>query len=189
MDTTTAPAPSTPAAYDTAARSLTAVLEAAPPQAWDAPSPCEGWTARDVLRHVVDTQRELFAGHGVELGERPDVDADPVRAWRTHVGRVLDAIADDAVPAIAYDGHFGPTTLGATLVQFYVFDMVVHRWDVAQAAGLDAALTDAELERLDRGADSFGEALYMDGICKPGVTAPPGAGREAVVLARLGRAA
>ena len=67
--------------------------------------------------------------------------------------------------------------------------MVVHRWDVARAAGLDAGLTDAELERLDRGADSFGDALYMDGICKGGVTAPSDAPREVAVLARLGRAA
>ena len=184
MDTLTAPA-----AYDAAHRSLTTVLEAVPSSAWAAPSPCEGWTARDVVRPLVDTQRELFARHGVELGDAPDVDADPAGAWRAHSGRVLEVLADDAVPAIAYDGHFGPTTLGATLVDFYAFDMVVHRWDVAQAAGLDAGLTDDELERLDRGADSFGDALYMEGICKGGVTPPEGASREAVVLARLGRAA
>ena len=184
MDTLTAPA-----AYGAASRSLTAVLDAVPASAWDAPSPCEGWTARDVVRHLVDTQRELFARHDVELGDAPDVAADPAQAWRAHAGRVLEVLADDAVPAIAYDGHFGPTTLGATLVDFYAFDMVVHRWDVAQAAGLDAALTDEELDVLDRGADAFGDALYMDGVCKPGVSAPDGASREAVVLARLGRAA
>ena len=195
MDTTTStsaaatPTTTVTTAYDDAARPLTAVLEAVPPPAWDAPSPCEGWTARDVVRHLVETQRDLFAGHDVELGELPDLDADPAQAWRTHAGRVLAVLADDAVPALAYDGHFGPTTLGATLVQFYVWDMVVHRWDVAQAAGLDAGLTDGELERLDRGADSFGDALYLDGICRPGVTAPVGAGRQQVVLARLGRRA
>ena len=190
MDTTdTTDTLTVPAAYDAAARPLTDVVDLVPPTAWDAPSPCEGWTARDVVRHVVETQRELFARHGVDLGDAPDVDADPAGAWRTHAARVRDAVADEAVPAIAYDGHFGPTTLGATLVQFYGFDMVVHRWDLARAAGLDAGLTEAELEQLDRGADGFGDALYMDGICKPGVTAPEGASREAVVLARLGRAA
>jgi uncharacterized protein (TIGR03086 family) len=184
MDTLTAPA-----AYDAAHRSLTAVLEAVPARAWGAPSSCEGWTARDVVRHLVDAQRELFDRHGIDLGDAPDLDADPAAAWREHSGRVRDVLADDAVPAIAYDGHFGPTTLGATLVDFYVFDMVVHRWDVAQAAGLDAGLTDEELDRLDRGADGFGDALYMEGICKPGVSAPEGASREVVVLARLGRTA
>ena len=175
--------------YAAADSSLTAVLEAVPHDAWDAPSPCEGWTARDVVRHLVETQRDLFATHVVDLGELPDVDADPAQGWRAHAARVLAALADPAVPAIAYDGFFGPTTLGATLEQFYVWDMVVHRWDVARAAGLDAGLTDAELERLEQGADSFGDALYMDGICKGGVTAPADAPREVAVLARLGRAA
>jgi uncharacterized protein (TIGR03083 family) len=184
MDTLTAPA-----AYDAAHRPLTTVLEAVPAAAWDAPSPCEGWTARDVVRHLVDTQRDLFARHGVELGDAPDVAADPAGAWRAHAGRVLDVLSDDAVPAIAYDGHFGPTTLGATLVDFYAFDMLVHRWDVAQTAGLDAGLTDEEVEVMDRSADGFGEALYTAGICTPGVTPPEGASREAVVLARFGRSA
>ena len=102
---------------------------------------------------------------------------------------MAEALADPAAPAIAYDGFFGPTTLGDTLERFYVWDMVVHRWDVARAAGLDAGLTDGELERLERGADSFGDALYMDGICKGGVTAPADASREVAALARLGRAA
>lgn len=181
MDTTTA--------YDASARPLTDVLAAVPPTAWDAPSPCEGWTARDVVRHLVETQRDLFAGHGVELGAPPDLDADPSQAWGAHSARVLEVLADDAVPAIAYDGFFGPTTLGATLEQFYVFDMVVHRWDVARAAGLDAGLTDAELDLVERGADGFGEALYLEGICRPAVTPPPGASRAAAVLARLGRTA
>jgi uncharacterized protein (TIGR03083 family) len=193
MDTTTTPAPPTDltvsTAYDRDARPLSALLEVLPTSAWDAPSPCEGWTARDVVRHLVDAQRDLFATHGVDLGDVPDLGADPARAWSAHVARVLEVLADGAVPAIAYDGHFGPTTVGATLVHFYGFDMVVHRWDVARAAGLDAGLTADELERLDRGADGFGDALYLEGICRAGVTAPEGAGREAVVLARLGRAA
>ena len=177
----------TATAYAAAARPLTAVLEAVP--SWDAPSPCDDWTARDVVRHLVETQRDLLTGHGVDLGEPPDLDADPATTWQAHAARVLDALADPAVPAVAYDGFFGPTTLGATLEQFYVWDMVVHRWDVARAAGLDAGLTDAELERLERGADSFGDALYLPGICKGGVTAPADAPREVAVLARLGRAA
>ena len=177
----------TATAYAAAARPLSAVLAAVP--SWDAPSPCEGWTARDVVRHLVETQRDLLATHGVDVGDLPDLDAGPAAAWEAHAARVLAALADPAVPAIAYDGFFGPTTLGATLEQFYVWDMVVHRWDVARAAGVDAGLTDAELDRLDRGADSFGDALYMDGICEGGVTAPADAPREVAVLARLGRVA
>jgi len=180
---------STAGQYQAAQRPLAEVIEAVPADAWTSPSPCEGWTARDVVRHVIETQREFFTGRGVALGDQPDIDADPAQAWRNHAERVRQLISDDAVPAIAYDGYFGPTSLGATLEQFYVWDMYVHRWDIAQSAGLAAGLTDPELDRIEQGADSFGEALYMDGICRPGVQAPPAAGRLVHLLARLGRVA
>jgi len=175
--------------YEAAQRPLTDVIEAVPTSAWTSPSPCEGWTTRDVVRHLIGTQRELFTGRSLALGDQPDIAADPAQAWRDHAERVQQVISDDAVPAIAYDGYFGPTTLGATLEQFYVWDMYVHRWDMAQAAGLDAGLTDAELDRIEQGADSFGDTLYMDGICRPGAQAPAGAGRVVHLLARLGRVA
>ena len=183
--TSTAPTAPTTAAFEAADRPLTAV----PRDRWTAPSPCPDWTARDVVRHMVDTQRDFLTGQGVGLGPAPDVDADPAAAGREHAGRVLAALSDPDVAGREYDGHFGPTTVGATLVQFYVWDMVVHRWDLARTAGLDAGLSDAELDRIDRGADGFGEALYMEGICRSGVEVPADAGRVAGVLARLGRRA
>lgn len=88
-----------------------------------------------------------------------------------------------------FDGHFGPTTIGETLERFYVFDMVVHRWDVARAVGVDDAFTEAELDQLEAGIASFGDALHMEGICQPGVEAAPGADRQTQVLATLGRRA
>jgi uncharacterized protein (TIGR03086 family) len=185
MDTLTTPVA---AAYSAALEPLLAVVDAVPAGGWDAPSPCEGWTARDVVAHVVETQREFLTGRGVDLGEEPDVDADPAAAWRAHAARVVAAVADPAVTEQRYDGHFGPTTVGATLEQFYVWDMVVHRWDVARSVGADPALTDAELDRVEAGADSFGEALYWDGICRPAVQPPADADRTTRVLARLGRA-
>jgi uncharacterized protein (TIGR03086 family) len=179
---------STAMQYAAADRSLTAVLDAVPAGAWSEASPCEGWSGADVVRHMLETQRAFLDGHGVDLGPAPDVAADPAGAWRDHSKRVQEALADDLV-ATPYDGHFGPTTVGATLEQFYVWDMVVHRWDVARTAGLDAGLTDAELDRMESGADSFGPALYMDGVCAPGVEPPADADRATRVLARLGRRA
>lgn len=180
---------STATQYETAHRPLVAVLDTVPAAGWTKPSPCAGWSARDVLRHLIETQREFLTGHGIDPGSAPDIDGDPAGAWRDHAKRVLEVLSDDAVPALAYDGHFGPTTVGATLEQFYIWDMLVHRWDIARSVGSDAGLSDAELDRIERGADSFGDALYLDGVCRPGVEAPADADREARVLARLGRRA
>jgi uncharacterized protein (TIGR03086 family) len=180
---------STATQYEAANRPLSAVFDAVPATAWSAPSPCEGWSAADVVAHMVETQRDFLSTHGADLGPAPDVRADPAAAWRDHSKRVLAALADDGFTGTAYDGHFGPTTVGATLEQFYLFDMVVHRWDVARAVGGDTGLSDSELDRLEAGADSFGEALYMDGVCAPAVEAPEGADRAVRMLARLGRTA
>jgi uncharacterized protein (TIGR03086 family) len=177
----------TSALYESAHRPLLAVLESVPASGWSRPSPCTDWSAAGVVDHLVGTQREFLVGRGIDLGEAPDVAADPAAAWRDHAKRVAEAIDDDAVVDAEYDGHFGRTTVGATLVQFYVWDMVVHRWDVARSAGLDAGLTDAELDRIESGADSFGDALYMEGICRPGGPVPAEADRETRILARLGR--
>jgi len=180
---------STAQQYDEAKQALDAVLDAVPADRWSDPSPCEGWAARDVIRHMVETQREFLTGRGLDVGTAPDPDADPADAWRNHAQRVSEVLRDDGVVAAGYDGYFGPTTVGATLEQFYVWDMLVHRWDVATAAGLDAGLTDAELDRIEQGADSFGEGLHMEGICKPGVDALADDDRKVRLLARLGRRA
>jgi uncharacterized protein (TIGR03086 family) len=175
--------------YEAAGRPLAETLDAVPAEGWSRPSPCEGWSAADVVGHLVGTQREFLATHGVDLGAAPAVAADPAAAWRDHAKRVAEALADDAVPAREFDGFFGPTTVGAAFEQFYVWDMVVHRWDVARAAGAGTVFTDEELDRIEAGADSFGPALYMDGVCRPGVEIPEDADRTVRVLARLGRAA
>ncbi|MGY2085076.1 TIGR03086 family metal-binding protein [Blastococcus sp. SYSU DS0539] len=181
---------SSPAAsFASADRPLTALLDAVPPDGWSRPSPCEGWTAADVVGHLVETQRQFLTTHGVDLGEAPDVAADPAAAWREHADRVAGALSDEAVPAREFDGFFGPTTVGAAFEQFYVWDMVVHRWDVARAVGADAALTDEELDRIETGADGFGPALHMDGICRPALDVPADADRRTRALARLGRSA
>ncbi len=174
--------------YDAAARPLTAVLDAVPAAAWNAASPCEGWTTADVVGHVVETEREFLGARGVDLGAAPDVAADPPGAWRDHAKRVQEALTDDVV-ATPYESVFGPSTVGAVFERFYVWDLLVHRWDVARAAGLDAGLTAAELDRMESGADGFGPALHSDGVCAPAVEVPADADRATRVLARLGRRA
>ncbi len=177
------------AAHADADARLRAVLDAAPARAWASPSPCEGWSGADVVAHLVDTQRDFLGERGVDVGQRPDVAADPAAGWCRHAQAVAEVLADDAVPAKAFDGFFGPTTVGETFERFYVWDMVVHRWDVARAVGADAALTESDLDRVEQGADGFGEALHLEGICRPALDAPLDASRQARVLARLGRSA
>lgn len=182
----------TTSVFETALQPLTETIDAVPTSAWDNPSPCEGWSARDVVRHLIETQRDFLTGHGVDLGPAPDVDADPAAAWRNHAETVRNRLGEPETANTRFDGHFGPTTIGATMDAFYGFDLVVHRWDIARASDLSTSsspvsFTTDELDRIEAGIAGFGDALYLDGICRPALTPAAGADRATRVLARLGR--
>lgn len=155
---------------------------------WQAPSPCEAWTARDVLRHVVDTERDFLSRHEVELAD-VDLTTAPAAGWHRHAERLLEAVGDRSLTDRAFDGYFGPTTVGDTLVRFYGFDLVVHRWDLAATAGLEERFDEEELDLLETCIAGYGDALYAEGVCRTGVKAAAGSDRQARVLATLGRRA
>ncbi|WP_168706430.1 maleylpyruvate isomerase family mycothiol-dependent enzyme [Gordonia paraffinivorans] len=171
--------------YNRYADGFSAVIESLPADAWDNASPCAGWTARDVVGHVIETQRQFLDGHGIDLGTAPPLD-DPAGAWRTHRDAVAARLTDPGVGRRRYDGHFGPTTIGETLCRFYGFDMIAHRWDIAAAAGIAHRFTEDELTEMESAADGFGDALYSEGVCRR-IDVPAGADRQTRLLARLGR--
>ncbi|MHA7154220.1 maleylpyruvate isomerase family mycothiol-dependent enzyme [Arthrobacter sp. TMN-50] len=177
----------TSAAYETALRPLSLLLSTVPTDAWANPSPCTEWTAREVVAHMVDTQRNLLTAHGHDLESAPDL-TDPATGFRDHAERVLSLMSSNEAADASYDGFFGPTTVGATLEQFYVWDMLVHRWDIARATGGIEVFTPDEIDRIEAGDDSFGSALHMDGICGPAVPVAADADRQTRLLGRLGRA-
>ena len=100
---------------------------------WENPSPCEGWSAKDVLDHVIDTQRDVFSKRGLELGPRPE--GAPHEAWAAHAAAVRSAVTDEETLLATYDSFFGPTTLADTLLSFHRFDLIIHAWDIQRAAG------------------------------------------------------
>lgn len=154
---------------------------------WDADSPCVDWTARDVLAHVIDTERDFLTQQGHAL---PTSDAtDPAQAWAEHDAAVRALLADPAVGGAEYEGFFGPTTVGETLGRFYGFDLLVHRWDLTRSQGRDETLSDTELDEIDGAVDGFGEHAYAPGIFAAAVPVDDSAGRQQRVLGRTGRRA
>jgi uncharacterized protein (TIGR03086 family) len=157
---------------------------------WDAPSPCEGWSARDVVGHVLGTQRAFLELHGLsqDLGAGPDTDlTDPAAAWRAQRAHVTSVLAADGVADREYDGYFGPTTIAATMADFYGWDLVVHGSDVARATGQEWSVSETEAADLHATADGWGPALHSEGVCADAVAVGADASVTDRLLARLGR--
>jgi uncharacterized protein (TIGR03086 family) len=163
-------------------------IAAVPDDGWAAPTPCEGWTARDLVRHVVETPA-IFFGMVDEPAPSggPSVDDDPVGAFG-HVRDAVQAALDD--PAVAdrtYDGAFGRNTFAGGVGQFICADLVVHSWDLARATGQDERLDPDEVRALYEGMLPMDEAMRGPGAFGPKVDPPPDADEQTRLLCFLGR--
>lgn len=153
---------------------------------WDAPTPCTDWAVRDVVRHVIDSERDFLDKQQLSLPEESGA-ADPAQAWQHHAQAVIDLLSADGVAERSYDSYFGPATIGDTMANFYGWDLAVHAWDVARAIGEGNPISDAEARDLATGADGWGAALYSDGICAPALPLDDAASDTDKLLAKLGR--
>lgn len=173
--------------YRRLAVALTTRVDAVSSDKWDTASTCDGWTLRDVLRHILDSQRGGLAPVGLSIPDGPTVDDDPVAAW-VHTRDAMQEILDDPARAnLEYDGHFGRTDLASSIRSFYCLDLIVHAWDIAHPTGLDDSIADEDLDFVEAFIAEMGDNIRMDGVCGPEVQVPADADRQTKVLAQLGR--
>lgn len=179
--------------YRRRAATFTDTVAAVSADQWGAQSPCEEWDARAVVDHVAGTQG-IFAGlAGRELEPGPVVADDPLAAWVAARDQTQAALDDPDLAAVAFDGFTGPTTFEQAVDRFASLDLIVHRWDLAHAVGLDDEIPAEDLEALqtamaEMGAQ-MGDAMRAPGVFGPELTPPDGADAQTAVLAFIGRQA
>lgn len=154
---------------------------------WEAPSPCEGWSARDVLEHVASSQADVVTRVGLSITRSIDSAEDPVGSWR-EVRTAMQAILDDpALASLEYESLGSPTTLARTIDRFFCFDLIVHRWDIATAAGHTIVIPQADIADAHAFLDSVGQLFYDYGASDPPVPVADDASPQDKLLARAGR--
>ena len=132
---------------------------------WEARSPVDDWRVRDVVRHLVEWFPSFLEhGTGIALPAVPDVDEDPVAAWRAHAGHVQDLLDDPATAdKVLSNVHTGDVPLPEAIDRFYTNDVFMHSWDLARGAGLDDRLDPEECARLADGMEPISEMLSSSG--------------------------
>jgi uncharacterized protein (TIGR03083 family) len=160
--------------YRGVAAAFTDRVRAVPDDGWSSPAPCEGWVARDVVRHLVSWVPGFFESRGAPGLPTGDVDVDPVGAW----------VALDAAIQIRLDG--GDGDFGDAVGQFVLPDVLVHTWDLARATGLDETLDAAECQALFEGMEPMDAAIRGEHF-GPRVPVPDDADVQTKLLAFTGR--
>jgi len=160
-----------------------------PADAWERPAPCEGWVARDVVRHLVNWFPEfLRTGTGIELPAGPSVDENPLGAWTT-MSDAVQALLDapDATTRRLSHPMAGDHPLDQAIGMFLMGDIVVHTWDLARATGLDETLDADMVEGMLAAMEPMDEMLRASGQYGPRVDVPADADTQTRLIAFTGR--
>ena len=173
--------------YATVARDFTAVVDATPPDRWSLPSPCEEWTARDVLAHVVNGHRRLLSQLRGEEPLQLGADEDGVAAWHEATDGMNSALADEANNSRVVQSGMGPLTLTEMVNRFIIADLLVHTWDLARAVGGNEHLNDELVAQVYEAMKPMDEALRRPVLFGPKVEPPKGADRQTEFLSFLAR--
>lgn len=165
--------------YITALFGFDHIMRGVPFNAWDNPSPCSEWSARDVAGHAMGVVSNVAAraGVGTSLDVFKNVGAiagpDPYAAWFDIRNRTLGALDRPGALQTTFSSSLGNVVLDDYILQMTV-DLVVHSWDVARATGGDerldpqlVAVSYARLKNLDptvaRAPGRYADIVAVDG--------------------------
>ncbi|MDQ1458796.1 MAG: hypothetical protein QOI08_280 [Actinomycetota bacterium] len=154
---------------DDAGEEMQRVITGSLPTKLDLPSPCEGWTVRDVINHVVTGNLRTLAWCHQENGPPNAEDhlrGDPLGAFDDSFVRVRARLAELLTRAVPVRTPFAVLS-AERLIYMRCTELTVHAWDIARATGQSTdflprlcerlvARARADIESLDRIASPFG---------------------------------
>ncbi|MFC6360447.1 maleylpyruvate isomerase family mycothiol-dependent enzyme [Luteococcus peritonei] len=156
---------------------------------WSAPAPVAGWTARDVVGHLVDWSRSLLGGaEGVTLAPVPSVAGDPVETWRKH-SEQMQTILDNpkSLDLELENEHFGRQPWLEAFETFYVPDIFMHTWDLARASGQESGLDQLTCAQMLEGMQAREEMIRSSGQFGEQQPVAADASSEDKLMAFIGR--
>jgi uncharacterized protein (TIGR03086 family) len=111
---------------------------------WQLPTPCSGWSVRELVNHLVGGNRlctRVLRGEPLppldQLGRRGHLDQlgdDPALAHDTSAAELLAALAAPGVLERVHTLPVGPLP-GPAVVHLRTVETLVHGWDLARATG------------------------------------------------------
>ena len=145
-------------------------IEGVRPDQWADQSPCEQWTARDVVGHVVGMH-----DHVLGAVDRPRTAR---RRWpRTRwprsrpPGPTPRPCSPTPLGAVECDTPTGRMTVERHIDLVLSDDMAQHRWDLARATGQDDTIDPEDVERLWASTRAI-PAEVMERYRTPGASGP-----------------
>jgi len=174
--------------YRTIAGQFTDRVTSVPVGAWDNPAPCEGWLARDVVRHLCEWVPSFFqSSTGIDLPKATNVDTDPAAAWATLTEAIQALLDDPDVASREFDMPMGRMSVENAVDMIVTNDVFLHAWDLARATGQDETLDAEEVHRMFEGMEPMDDLLRQSGHYGPRVEVADDADEQTKLIAFIGR--
>ncbi len=135
---------------------------------WDSPSPNKEWTARQTLGHLIWGVRRMASAVRDEAPPPSQSEAeiagdDPAASWSEAMDSVLEALDHKGVLDKVINTPFGEMTVDDAIGTFFT-EPLTHAWDIATAAGVDAALPPELTRRAMALLTAVGDAIRGPGM-------------------------
>jgi uncharacterized protein (TIGR03086 family) len=167
---------------------FTARIREVPNDAWENAAPCEGWIARDVVRHLLEWVPWVIGRSGLDFAPGPSVYDDPYGAWRSMADTLQSALDDPSVATRTFDaGPPGRMSVEQAIDMLVTGDVLVHTWDLAVATGLDPTIDGEMAAEMLHGMEPMDEMLRASGHFGPKVLVSPDADDQTKLIAFTGR--
>jgi uncharacterized protein (TIGR03086 family) len=118
------------------------------PDQWSNQSPCEAWSARDVVDHIVSMHGYMLRPLDRGLSPAPSVSDDPLGAFEAARADVEAVLDDPALARPDCDTPNGRMTVEQQIDRVVSDDLVLHGWDLARATGQGDTMDPEDVERL-----------------------------------------
>jgi uncharacterized protein (TIGR03086 family) len=110
---------------------LGAVVAGITPEQLDNRTPCDDFTVRGVLEHMIGGATAFAAAYRGETAPEPDLH-DPLGSFEPALGGLVAAMTAPGALDRTVEAPFGEVA-GDTFARFVVLDGLVHGWDLATA--------------------------------------------------------
>jgi uncharacterized protein (TIGR03086 family) len=155
------------------------------PDQLDLATPCDEFTVRGVLEHMIGGATMFAAAYRGDAPVEPATD-DPIAGVQTALGDLVAAITAPGALDRTIDAPFGAID-GETFARFVVLDGLVHGWDMAVATGQPYDPPAALVADVDAFAHQMVDGLRDSPAFGPAVDPPSGCTPMDALAAYTGR--
>lgn len=166
---------------------FTELVDSLQPDQLAAPTPCEGWTVRDLMIHVIERDRRLAAMVGGEAPKPLPAEDSLASLWRERVAWWAAGLADPERRDVVWSTPLGELSFEDATCALMTGELLIHTWDLARALGVDETLDPEAVQATLDSMSGHADALRRPGVMGPAIEPPSGSDEQTQLIAFTGR--